>query len=75
MGVSDSLLNRVRETNRDVGGAAHTRASFSAPRRIRDEVLGGSAADTDRRSFGARASHGIKKPPTYPVWEYGRLDA
>ena len=73
--MSGSWFNRVRAPHRDVGGAAHTRAAFSAPRRLRDAVLGGSAADTERRAFGARASPGIKKPPTYPVWEDGRLDA
>jgi hypothetical protein len=43
--------------NRVVGGAAHPWASPGASERIQDWVLGGVAADTDRRSFGARRSH------------------
>ena len=57
VGVSGSLFNRVRETNRVVGGAVHPCASPGASERIQDWVLGGVAADTDRRSFGARRSH------------------
>jgi hypothetical protein len=55
--MSGSLFNRVREMNRVVGGAAHHWASPGASERIQDWVLGGVAADTDRRSFGARRSH------------------
>jgi hypothetical protein len=43
--------------NRVVGGAAHHCASPGAAERIQDWVLGGVAADTDRRSFGARRPH------------------
>jgi hypothetical protein len=57
VGVSGSLFNRVRETNRVVGGAVHPCASPSASERIQDWVLGGHAANTDRRSFGARRPH------------------
>src|SRR5215470_2420048 len=56
-GVSGSLLNRVHQLNRVVGGAVHPCASPGASERIQDWVLGGRAADTDRRSFGARGSH------------------
>jgi hypothetical protein len=55
--MSGSLFNRVREMNRVVGGAAHHCASPGAAERIQDWVLGGVAADTDRRSFGARRPH------------------
>jgi hypothetical protein len=55
--MSGSLFNRVRETNRVVGGAGHSCASPSASERIQDWVLGGSAADTDRRSFGVSRPH------------------
>jgi len=37
-------------------GAVHDCASPSASERIQDWVLGGRAADTDRRSFGAKGS-------------------
>ena len=57
VGVSGSLFNRVRETNRVVGGAVHHCASPSVLERIQDWVLGGHAADTDRRSFEARRPH------------------
>ena len=57
VGVSGLLVNRVCETNRVVGGAAHPCASPGASERIQDWVLGGVAADTDRRSFGTRGSH------------------
>ena len=48
---------RVRKPNRVVGGAVHHCASRGAAERRGDWVLGGGAADTDRRSFGARRSH------------------
>src|SRR5215471_4943199 len=50
-------FNRVHQLNRVVGGAVHPCASPGASERIQDWVLGGRAADTDRRSFGARGSH------------------
>ena len=57
VGVSGSLFNRVRKPNRVVGGAVHPCASPSATERIQDWVLGGRAADTDRRSFEASRPH------------------
>jgi hypothetical protein len=57
VGVSGSMFNRVREPNRVVGGAVHHCASPGAAERIQDGVLGGRAADTERRSFEARRPH------------------
>jgi hypothetical protein len=65
--VSGSLFNRVRETNRVVGGAVHPCASPGASERIQDWVLGGVAADTDRRSFGARGSH-VSRSHQHIAW-------
>ena len=60
VGMSGSLVNRVRKSNRVVGGAVHHCASRGASERIQDWVLGGRAADTDRRSFGARRPHALR---------------
>jgi len=57
VGVSGSLFNRVHQLNRVVGGAVHPWASPGASERIQDWVLGGRAADTDRRSFEAGRPH------------------
>jgi hypothetical protein len=57
VGVSGSLFNRVHQLNRVVGGAVHPCASPGASERIQDWVLGGRAADTDRRSLEARRPH------------------
>jgi hypothetical protein len=57
VGVSGSLFHRVHKLNRVVGGAVHHCASPGASERIQDWVLGGRAADTDRRSFEARRPH------------------
>jgi hypothetical protein len=57
VGMSGSLFNRVHTLNRVVGGAVHPCASPGASERIQDWVLGGHAADTDRRSFEARRPH------------------
>ena len=65
------------------GGAAHLCASSGAAERIRDWVLGGAAADTERRSFGAiclqaaaerTASHGHARNEAYTsIWWNLRL--
>ena len=55
--MSGSLFNRVHQLNRVVGGAVHHCASPGASKRIGDWVLGGRAADTDRRSFEASRPH------------------
>jgi hypothetical protein len=60
VGVRGSLFNRVRQANRVVGGAVHSCASPSASERIQDWVLGGTAANTDRRSFEARRPHALR---------------
>jgi hypothetical protein len=63
VGVRGSLLNRVRQANRVGGGAAHHCASPSASERRQDGVLGGCAADTESRSFGATRPHASRSPP------------
>jgi hypothetical protein len=60
VGVSGSLFNRVHQLNRVVGGAVHPWASPGAAERIQDWVLGGRAADTDRRSFEASRPHALR---------------
>jgi hypothetical protein len=57
VGMSGSVFNRVRESNRVVGGTVHHCASPRAAERIGNWVFGGRAADTDRRSFGANRPH------------------
>src|SRR5262249_6011840 len=47
--------------------AVHPCASPGASERIQDWVLGGVAADTDSRSFGARGSH-VSRSHQYIAW-------
>jgi hypothetical protein len=57
VGMSGSVFNRGRESNRVGRGAVHHCASPRAAERRGDWVFGGRAADTERRSFGAHRPH------------------
>jgi hypothetical protein len=57
VGMSGSVFNRGRESNRVGRGAVHHCVSPRAAERRGDWVFGGRAADTERRSFGAHRPH------------------
>ena len=65
VGVSGSLVNRVHQLNRVVGGAVHPWASPGAAERIQDWVLGGKRCrHGEQVVWGARVPR-VMKPAAH----------